>query len=654
MLSLNQLATNQKGSANLGNALASFALEDWSQYYAQESYYPYWTGSHLFLSDRYKGAFKKTSELFQGFLTDPTVFGADNKNEPIILTPGFYGEIGMLANDVKSDNIGSDSQTSTNFTLPAIKFNGYSNQQFPIAYFFESNKQFQQGEAEDSDLDNDTTNFIFALGAKPTEKQNYFFYVKNDKLNHQTNSSIIMDITDEISTDTNSKSKFKQNSQRIDGGFQYKINPQSQLWLKTGYTDNTLSTKTKNLINTNSITNSQISSDYSIQTLSQSNTAQLIDISDSIKQHEFLLRQTFDVNSQHEISFGFDSSSYQLDRQEDINSSTATVTMTTMSISGQEVKNPPQTNLTETTAHISETQDFDYTSIYLEDRFTLYEHYLLHYAFHYADFSAHHYSRYLSIDDKESIRKILPRFGIRYKADAGWILRGAYQNWLKPSSEYTISSVATAGIPIDEQYVRYGGEKNQLNLQFETELASTSFIKIFTQGQKIHNTKSSQSAIEIHMSGLQTLRDTLLDMTTRDPLDTINEAKSCLSKCEILSNGIALNHLLSDTLSVNINYTNTWSEQTDGIYKGKDVNYAPKHNLKLGTKWISHTGLEVAASANYLSEMVDKGLQFDSGISWLMELSKETKDKKIKLFAIAAYNDIFNSNSYIIGANYRF
>ncbi len=64
--SLNQLANNQKGTANLGNAFAFFGLEDWALTLAQESYYPYWAGSHLFLGDRYTGLFNKNSEYFQG------------------------------------------------------------------------------------------------------------------------------------------------------------------------------------------------------------------------------------------------------------------------------------------------------------------------------------------------------------------------------------------------------------------------------------------------------------------------------------------------------------------------------------------------------------------------------------------------------------
>ena len=51
--SLNQLANNQKGSANFGAALAFFGLEEWALELAQDSYHPYWGGSHLFLADRY-------------------------------------------------------------------------------------------------------------------------------------------------------------------------------------------------------------------------------------------------------------------------------------------------------------------------------------------------------------------------------------------------------------------------------------------------------------------------------------------------------------------------------------------------------------------------------------------------------------------------
>ncbi len=37
--SLNQVAVDRKGSANVGNTLAAWGLEDWARSYAQDSYY---------------------------------------------------------------------------------------------------------------------------------------------------------------------------------------------------------------------------------------------------------------------------------------------------------------------------------------------------------------------------------------------------------------------------------------------------------------------------------------------------------------------------------------------------------------------------------------------------------------------------------------
>jgi len=80
--SLNPLASDSQGSANLGKALGDFGMEHWARAYASASYYPLWAGSHFFLADRYESDFSRRSELFQGYLTDPTVFGASDKRAP--------------------------------------------------------------------------------------------------------------------------------------------------------------------------------------------------------------------------------------------------------------------------------------------------------------------------------------------------------------------------------------------------------------------------------------------------------------------------------------------------------------------------------------------------------------------------------------------
>jgi len=117
--SLNQLANDQKGAANLGNSLAQFGLEDWAMNYAQESYNPFWAGSHLFLADRYTGTFNKQSELMQGYLTDPTAFGLEPLPDAVA-KPGNYlsaGAIGTWSDDLNS-------------STPRIIANGYANRAF--------------------------------------------------------------------------------------------------------------------------------------------------------------------------------------------------------------------------------------------------------------------------------------------------------------------------------------------------------------------------------------------------------------------------------------------------------------------------------------------------------------------------------------------
>ncbi|MDH4395789.1 MAG: FecR domain-containing protein [Limnobacter sp.] len=126
--SANQLANDQKGNSNLGTALAFFGLEEWALELAQQSAYPYWGGSHLFLSDRYPGEFNKNSELFQGFLTDPLAFGSSPTFSSLLRQPGDFGILGIQR---KQDLIEG--------YIPSVTVNGLNSEGMPSAYFFKYN-----------------------------------------------------------------------------------------------------------------------------------------------------------------------------------------------------------------------------------------------------------------------------------------------------------------------------------------------------------------------------------------------------------------------------------------------------------------------------------------------------------------------------------
>jgi len=147
----------------------------------------------------------------------------------------------------------------------------------------------------------------------------------------------------------------------------------------------------------------------------------------------------------------------------------------------------------------------------------------------------------------------------------------------------------------------------------------------------------------------------MLDFARKDPLEALaDQAFECFEECEVRTTGFAINKLLSKTLSFNFNYANNYSEQTSGPDKGETINYTPEHSIKLGINWTHHNGFNAVTKLNYLSKMHKDALKYSDGLSWMVDISKETKDKRFKIFAIAAYNDILKSRSYFLGTNYRF
>ena len=101
------------------------ALEAWARSTAHESYLPFWGGSHLFLADRYAGEFDRRSELMQGFITDPMVFGASNRFQSLLGEPGSHGTLSMRYNS--SDDL--------HLIEPVLTLNGYGVSPVPAAYF---------------------------------------------------------------------------------------------------------------------------------------------------------------------------------------------------------------------------------------------------------------------------------------------------------------------------------------------------------------------------------------------------------------------------------------------------------------------------------------------------------------------------------------
>lgn len=209
--SLDPLAMDQKGSANVGSALAKLGLTDWARYYAQEAHDPLWAGSHFFLADQYSGSFNKNSALMQGFLADPLAFGAGNRFQSLLPTPGAYLTLG--ARMTKSNAL--------RYNEPSVVANGAHYPGFPLAWFFEGLKNDVQPGQQDLAATGEA--YTLALGMQPRHDLSLFLFANN--------YAPEIEYFDEMAQ---TRKRISGRTSRFDGGGGFRLDPETAIWLKIG------------------------------------------------------------------------------------------------------------------------------------------------------------------------------------------------------------------------------------------------------------------------------------------------------------------------------------------------------------------------------------------------------------------------------------
>ena len=232
--SLNQVANDQQGRASFGAALAFFGLEDWALALAQQAYYPYFGGSHLFLADRYVGEFNKNSELFQGFLVDPLAFGASPRFSSLLPRPGVHLTLGA-----------NFERNGYRASAPSITFNGLVGQEMPLAFFVKSQPVGMRDQPIDvavsgrGALFDPTGNWqktragvtTLGLGFKPTADWGLFAYLNDMRVRAQGNNQVDrFGIAPEPST-------LDYDSRQVALGASLRHSPVAQTWVKLGHSD---------------------------------------------------------------------------------------------------------------------------------------------------------------------------------------------------------------------------------------------------------------------------------------------------------------------------------------------------------------------------------------------------------------------------------
>jgi Flp pilus assembly protein TadD len=601
--SLNQIVNDQKGGANLGSALAAFGLEDWARNYAQNSYYPFWAGSHIFLADRYSGDFNKKSELFQGFLTDPTLFGASNRFSNLIQRPGVYW------------NVGARYNTSRDFSMtePTVTVNGLSNSVVPIAYFGEFIRTETQPDLLGFDARANT--YTVALGIRPTHELGLFAYAN------------AFDANLALSPINAVKQQLNGRNERLDFGAHYSFSPQSQAWLKIG-TGNELSTIKE--VTTAGTKFGTATNESHFRT--------------EPDQHDLQLRHTFALNEQHELSWGA-----EYGRLEKTN----TLIKENFYHIGSGVV--PSDRLTQ--------HDRDRSrDIWFSDRFHVTERLNLQ-----GDLAWQHYTKTRDINiyrdrvppvtqvfpETYDRSFIMPRLGATYSLGHGAILRGAYQKWLRPASYNSLTPISTAGIPIDDSLVYAGGTLSRLRGQLDWELSPDWFMTLFADHRKVNNLNSPLDGTlnsRADVSNLDRLRQkSIANLAAPDQL----EATPIFSRGTANSGGVILNHVISRNLAGYLGYANTHSENTGKVFSGRAIPYLPKHRATLGLTWSGDQGnlgrLIFSTQAVWRSEReryieIGKTDQQPLAASWDMTLKLhwESPDKHLSVEGYAA--NVFKRN----------
>ena len=536
--SLNQLANNQKGSANLGSALATFGMEEWAQTLAQESYFPYWAGSHLFLGDRYPGLFNKNSEYFAGLMADPTVFGASNRYQSLQSKPGHYLSGGFSYNS----NLGVIAPTAT--------VNGLMNIPRPASYLFtaEQTRLTEDGEGFSGNINQ----FTGALGTMLTPALGIFGWLTYEDL----------DVSAPAAED-NGKQRYRSITKKIDVGFAYKYSPRSMTWVKLGVGH----------IGTGIHEDTQKAGDPFLDWFSGDNGR------DAQARHSLTL-------GRHEMTVGAETG--KRDQLEfELFGSGLGAEGTTAAI---------RLPVVDTSHTLYATDRIDLGSHFLIDGGVWVHRYQKQVTTEY-DAAWGFFSE--TVAEGFNRTRVSPRIGIVARLSEQRLFRVAYQQWVRPAAENTMAPVATAGIPVDDQLVTIGGRIEQVKGQAEWAFTPRTFAMAFVEQKQITNPAWSDGIKQApSQANLRKIRNaTNVNIANADVLEDI----PIFEKGDVRSSGVSINQLLSNRISAYARYRFTDSKSTSAYAFGKLVPLLPRHNVVFGSTVVTPRRLQIQMQAVYRS-----------------------------------------------------
>lgn len=590
--SLNQLASDQKGSANLGTSLANFGMEEWAAYYAGLAYSPYWGGSHLFLADRQTGEFNKNSELFKGFLTEPTAFGASNRHSTLVSTPGHYGRVDAY--------LERDDWRQTGLIGA---FNGLTTSPTPLAYFASLDLAGADSLQDGSQAQG--RNLIIGLGSKPRYDMGLFGFATD------------ADIRGTVRTPNLPNDPIRLTDQRIDLGMNFKFAPDNQVWLKAG------SGRQHALMSGDLVSEGTAAE---LRTLYQSPsilaTGLLESLNSAIKTQDIQFRHAFTTDATL-WTWGLEHS--RLDRS-------GSLVEAFPALSGNQVIPVVFAAAQESTARTTDAYvsakyqragafDVQVDLASQHSKTTIIDQRVSGFAF---DSSGLVDQKFYDAATVFNYTELNPRFGLQWQLAPLQSVRLVSQRWRRPGSAGSLSPIDTVGIPLNDRLVSAGGLYQRTRVQFDGELGSNSFIQVYVDQERVDNPRSAlpSPVAGFELSQLENLRNRTEVFTARSDLEETPD----FARGRVDSVGVTLNHLMGRSQTVAVRYLGRNAGQ-QGSNQGLKIPYIPRHYAQLTSQWALTGGWLLGTSATFRSARFrDDANQEPIAAGWAFGLTSYWQD----------------------------
>lgn len=606
--SANQVADNQKGVANVGTALATLGLESWARSMAHASYLPFWGASHLFLADRYPGEFSRRSELMQGFITNPVAFGASNRFQSLVTSPGHHATASMRA-------AGNDDLWAWE---PVATFNGLVAAPVPLAYFVEGIDTHI--EPRSAPIGARGRTFTAALGIRPIHELSAFIYANRLLVDADLGTPGVTGLFQRISGAVS----------RVDAGVRYAPTADASWWLKAGAEreDSTVRDTTTVVLPETGLGDLQRFSHFR-----QRPTAR-----------DASLRGTFELARGITVTAGAEQARGELPKS-----------LARDAFLHFESPPSPQESLDQRETDRSRSA-YGFarwkTPRAMIEAGAAWRDYRKDRYFHAVTTST------LDFEEHYRRRGTDGALGFTLQVLPAALLRAACRRWLRPISLDTLMPVAIAGLPLDDQLVLAGGTLRQCQAQLEWTLSPTLFATIDAGEIEARNLLSPLDGVlntRVDVTNLDRLRNRTLSQPGKpDQLEDV----PVYAEGRVRRAHAAVEALLTRRISARLHYTYADSRNTDDVTRGLRIPYLARHTVNTGVTWSPGGRLFVTTLATYRSRRFADEVNtvlLPSGWDAQVTLFLESPDKRWAVEAYAA-NLLMKETSDTFGIvlSYRF